>query len=92
MYLLISDAAPPASLNDDDDIFATAVAKTETKKTKKVVTKDEDLFADNTDIFSDIPKAKPKEKKTKKKTPAGPKKTIFKDDIGKVVSMPLCLD
>ncbi|KAH3880864.1 hypothetical protein DPMN_004786 [Dreissena polymorpha] len=34
------------------------------------------------DIFSDIPKANPKEKKTKQKTSAAPSKTIFKDDLG----------
>lgn len=81
-YKLINYLAETKPTNDDDDdIFTT---KPEKKKTKKVVTKDEDLFADNTDIFSDIPKAKPKEKKPKKKTSTAPKKTIFKDDIGKI--------
>ena len=46
------------------------------------MTKDEDLFADDTDIFADIPKPKEKEPKKKKKTTTAPKKTIFKDDIG----------
>lgn len=50
---------------DDDDIF-TSSSKKDKKKTKKVVTKDEDLFKDDTDIFADIPTAKPKEKKKKK--------------------------
>ena len=48
------------------------------------MTKDEDLFADDTDIFADIPKPKEKEPKKKKKTTTAPKKTIFKDDIGTV--------
>ena len=46
------------------------------------MTKDEDLFADDTDIFADIPKPKEKEPKKKKKVTSAPKKTIFKDDIG----------
>ena len=50
------------------------------------MTRDEDLFTDDTDIFADIPKPREKETKKKKKTTtATPKKTIFKDDIGIVL-------
>lgn len=80
---------PPAeksapAVDDDDDIFAEAT-KVEKKKPKKVVTKDEDIFTDGTDIFSDLPQAKPKEKKPKKKASAAAKKTVFKDDIGNFI-------
>ncbi len=64
----------------DDDIFAappTVVAK---KRPKKAVTKDEDLFKDDTDIFADLPPSKPKEKKKTKK--ATESKSIFSDDVG----------
>ena len=48
--------------------------------------KDEDIFRDDTDIFSDIPAAKPKQKKTKKKTSskaAAPAKPLFtSNDVG----------
>ena len=70
---------------NDDDIFAVTKPEKRTKP-KKAMTKDEDLFDDKTDIFDDIPKAKPKEKKVKKKT-AAPKKQIFKDDIGEHLMM-----
>ncbi|KAK3087875.1 hypothetical protein FSP39_011814 [Pinctada imbricata] len=59
-----------------DDIFA---VKTTKKVKARPKTKDEDLFKDETDIFADVPAAKPKEKKKKKATE---KKTgIFKDDV-----------
>ncbi|KAK3588328.1 hypothetical protein CHS0354_016699 [Potamilus streckersoni] len=64
---------------EEEDLFGKSV-KTERKKHKKAQTKDEDLFKDDTDIFADVPVAKPKEKK-KKKASSAPKKTIFKDDI-----------
>ena len=49
-----------------------------------MTTKDEDLFKDDTDIFADVPASKPKEKKKKKTTSTG-KKSIFKDDVGKLL-------
>ena len=64
-----SDIAPP-----------TAVSKA-TKRPKKAVTKDEDLFKDDTDIFADLPPSKPKEKKLKSKKAES--KSIFKDGVGK---------
>ena len=57
-----------------------AVSKA-TKRPKKAVTKDEDLFQDDTDIFADLPPSKPKEKKSKSKKAES--KSIFKDDVGK---------
>ncbi|XP_077979550.1 uncharacterized protein LOC144434905 [Glandiceps talaboti] len=48
--------------DDDDDLFA---SPKKTKKTKSK-TKESDLFADNTDIFADLPASKTKEKKKKK--------------------------
>lgn len=35
-----------------------------------------------TDIFSDLPAVKPKEKKEKKVKKAAEKKSVFKDDVG----------
>ena len=52
------------------------------KKPKKAVTKDEDLFNDDTNIFDDLPVTKPKEKKSSRKK--AEKKSVFKDDIGKI--------
>ncbi|XP_052085774.1 WASH complex subunit 2-like isoform X2 [Mytilus californianus] len=71
-----TDSSKNAIDENADDLFA---SKTTKKKTKKAQTKDEDLFQDDTDIFADVPAAKPKEKK-KKKTTAATKKSIFKDD------------
>ncbi|KAL3887964.1 hypothetical protein ACJMK2_000349 [Sinanodonta woodiana] len=65
---------------EEEDLFGKSV-KTERKKHKKAQTKDEDLFKDDTDIFADVPAAKPREKKKKKTASSAPKKTIFKDDI-----------
>ena len=45
------------------------------------MTKDDDLFKDDTDIFADLPASKPKEKKAKTKKES---KSIFKDDVGKI--------
>ena len=70
-----------ACLVQEDDIFATPSTTSATKR-KKAATKDESLFKDDTDIFADIPAAKPKEKKGKKKTKGGGEKSMFKDDVG----------
>lgn len=51
------------------------MAKPKSKRPKKVVTQDEELFADNTDIFADLPSAKPKEKKKKASA-----KSLFHDE------------
>ncbi|CAH1772321.1 unnamed protein product, partial [Owenia fusiformis] len=59
----------------NDDIFDSTPTMEKKKKTNPV-TKDEDLFQDDTDIFADIPTIKPKEKKKKKKTVATDKPAI----------------
>lgn len=66
----------------EDDIFAssTTPAASERRRPKKAVTKDETLFKDDTDIFADLPAAKPKENKKKKKTTE--KKVVEQKDIG----------
>ena len=65
--------------DDDSDIFSTP-ASTQRQPYKKAVTKDEDLFKDDTDIFADLPTSKPK--KTSKKTAAS---SIFSDDVGQLI-------
>ena len=57
-------------------------AKEKKKAKKPAAVKDESLFKDDTDIFADIPSAKPKELRKKKKVAPTEKKSIFKDDIG----------
>ena len=51
---------------------------------KKTMTKESQLLADDTDIFSDLPASTPKAKETKKKPKkaAAEKKSVFKDDVG----------
>uniref|UniRef100_A0A0L8GH16 FAM21/CAPZIP domain-containing protein n=1 Tax=Octopus bimaculoides TaxID=37653 RepID=A0A0L8GH16_OCTBM len=74
-----------SALTDDlDDIFASSSLKTKSNikkevssKIKKNITEEANIFEDDTDIFADIPAAKPKEKKTTvMKT-----KPLFKEDI-----------
>ncbi|ELT97183.1 hypothetical protein CAPTEDRAFT_196064 [Capitella teleta] len=67
----ISKAKVFEDYDDDDDIFGATKASS-----KKAVTKDENLFNDDTDIFADIPAKKPKEKKAKKSG-----KSLFSDDV-----------
>ncbi|KAL5014840.1 hypothetical protein ScPMuIL_009110 [Solemya velum] len=67
------------SISQTGEITGGLHGKSKVKK-KKAVTKDEDLFKDNTDIFADIPQPKPKEKKKKRATVKSGKK-IFKEDI-----------
>lgn len=49
------------------------------------VTKDNDLFTDDTDIFANLPATKQKEKKTVTTTKSA-SKPLFQEDIGKLVS------
>ena len=65
----------------DSEFPVPTVVSKATKRPKKAVTKDEDLFKDDTDIFADLPPSKPKEKKSKSKKAES--KSIFKDDVGK---------
>ncbi|XP_072168433.1 uncharacterized protein [Diadema setosum] len=67
-------AKKTAVLEDDDDLFAEKPKKTKAKPAKAT---DDDLFADTTDIFADIPASKPKKKKK-----AGTEDSIFKDVQG----------
>lgn len=60
-------------------MFGKPAQKGKKSSKAKSKTKDEDLFKDDTDIFADVPAAKPKEKKKKKTTE---KKSLFKDDDG----------
>ena len=60
-------------IQDDEDIFATP---SRSSLPPKDITKDEDLFNDDTDIFADIPSSKSKKKKSDKSS-------LFKDDVGK---------
>ncbi|MGH0116948.1 UNVERIFIED_CONTAM: hypothetical protein FKN15_026642 [Acipenser sinensis] len=60
----------------EDDIFETEVAKPPKNPKEKVL---DSLFDGNIDIFADLTKTKPKEKKAKKKMET---KSIFKDDMG----------
>lgn len=60
-------------------MFSKPAQKGKKSSKAKSKTKDEDLFKDDTDIFADVPAAKPKEKKKKKTTE---KKSLFKDDDG----------
>ena len=69
----------------DSDIPAPTVVSKVTKRSKKAVTKDEDLFKDDTDIFADLPPSKPKEKKSKSKKAES--KSIFKDGVGKELDL-----
>ena len=47
------------------------------------MTRDEDIFADDTDIFADLPSNKSRSKKTKAKTSTGQTKSLFSsDDVG----------
>ena len=67
-----------STMHFQEDIFAPV--KKKTAKKSVVPTNDDALFKDDTDIFSDIPAAKPKEKKSKKKAVPKP---LFKSDVGK---------
>lgn len=60
-------------------MFGKPAQKGKKSSKAKSKTKDEDLFKDDTDIFADVPAAKPKEKKKKK---TSEKKSLFKDDDG----------
>lgn len=60
-------------------MFGKPAQKGKKSSKAKSKTKDEDLFKDDTDIFADVPAAKPKEKKKKKTTE---KKSLFKDEDG----------
>lgn len=80
--------------DDEDDIFASSSVstkvlgadskdgslKTTGKKLKNNVSKDDDLFADDTDIFADLPATKQKEKKTPTTTKSA-SKPLFQGDI-----------
>ena len=59
-------------------MFAEKPKKTKAKAAKAT---DQDLFGDS-DIFADLPAAKPKEKKKKKTTTAPAQDSIFKDITG----------
>ena len=65
----------------DSEFPVPTVVSKAAKRPKKALTKDEDLFKDDTDIFADLPPSKPKEKKSKSKKAES--KSIFKDDVGK---------
>ncbi|XP_061181281.1 WASH complex subunit 2-like isoform X2 [Saccostrea echinata] len=65
------------NVNEDDELFGKPTQKGKKPSKARPKTKDEDLFKDNTDIFADVPAAKPREKKKKKATE---KKSVFKDD------------
>ncbi len=75
-------------------MFGKPAPKGKKSSKAKSKTKDVDLFKDDTDIFADVPAAKPKEKKKKKTTE---KKSLFKDDDGecmgskKLHSSKLCI-
>lgn len=68
-------------------MFGKPAQKGKKSSKAKSKTKDEDLFKDDTDIFADVPAAKPKEKKKKKTTE---KKSLFKDDDGECITLLNC--
>ncbi|KAI0209404.1 hypothetical protein LSAT2_005893 [Lamellibrachia satsuma] len=71
--------------SDDEDEMFGAASRPSVRQPKKAVTRDEDIFADDTDIFADLPASKPKSKKTMAMTSTGPTKSLFSssdvDDI-----------
>ena len=69
-------------LDLQDDQFG-AASRPSIRQPKKAVTRDEDIFADDTDIFADLPASKPKSKKTRAMTSTGPTKSLFSSsDVG----------
>ena len=72
---------------EDVEAAVKPAAKKSTKKSKKAAVKDEDIFKDDTDIFANIPAAKPKQPKTKK-SKAQPK-PLFGGETGRVVLLVL---
>ena len=62
-----------------DDIFGAVNRPTVHHRLKKAVTRDEDIFADDTDIFADLNTSKSKTKRAK----TVPTKSLFSsNDIG----------
>ena len=67
-------------VDEEEDVFATATVRSSaTKKQPKAAKKPDSALEDN--IFADLPPAKTREKKGKKK-PASEAKSIFDDDVG----------